>query len=443
MSPSTLSRSSSPGACSARPGPARPGPGAAPATIEYLAHPQSRTGRLRHPANGSAEEPPPKCRLHTSSTPGPVARRRGPPSRPRPPRRRQRRGAVQCQTTAPRCAPAEVPRPVLHRGPRPRTHRDPSATQNRMAPPREDRRPQHGRARHRPTRLQHPPPAHVTPDDEHQGRAERMPRRPQASPASPTIATTTKTAEHTRPQSPFTRRCGASSPRERRTRPETIRCLKRHIAREIYQLLTHQVPHGPTCADTATNTAPPSTPQPKPSTPTPPASQHSNEASTTTATSPNATNNTSSKSRLDKHRSITVDTIIAWSDDPRLAPHRPGLKRPIEGTNNLLQVLRRTAHGFTNPTQLRSPRHPRDIITPTGASNPQSHINAQGHCSVQFLILWRTSVLTKRAQLEHENEPTSAVEPESRRSWKKLLMINVVTVIVAPFVERAVDDLFF
>ena len=31
------------------------------------------------------------------------------------------------------------------------------------------------------------------------------------------------------------------------------------------------------------------------------------------------------------------------------------------------------------PHQLRSPRHPRDIMTPTGASNPQSHINAQGH----------------------------------------------------------------
>ena len=44
-----------------------------------------------------------------------------------------------------------------------------------------------------------------------------------------------------------------------------------------------------------------------------------------------------------------VDTFIAWSDEI-LAWHRSG--RPsngrIEGTNNLLQVLRRTAHGFTN-----------------------------------------------------------------------------------------------
>lgn len=45
-----------------------------------------------------------------------------------------------------------------------------------------------------------------------------------------------------------------------------------------------------------------------------------------------------------------VDTIIAWGDEI-LAFHDTG--RPsngrIEGTNNLLQVLRRVAHGFTNP----------------------------------------------------------------------------------------------
>ena len=45
-----------------------------------------------------------------------------------------------------------------------------------------------------------------------------------------------------------------------------------------------------------------------------------------------------------------VDTIIAWSDQI-LDWHSAG--RPsngrIEGTNNLLQVLRRVAHGFTNP----------------------------------------------------------------------------------------------
>ena len=46
----------------------------------------------------------------------------------------------------------------------------------------------------------------------------------------------------------------------------------------------------------------------------------------------------------------TVDTFIAWSDEI-LNWHcagRPSNGR-IEGINNLLQVLRRTAHGFTNP----------------------------------------------------------------------------------------------
>ena len=46
----------------------------------------------------------------------------------------------------------------------------------------------------------------------------------------------------------------------------------------------------------------------------------------------------------------TVDTFIAWSDEILNWHHtgRPSNGR-IEGTNNLLQVLRRTAHGFTNP----------------------------------------------------------------------------------------------
>ena len=50
-----------------------------------------------------------------------------------------------------------------------------------------------------------------------------------------------------------------------------------------------------------------------------------------------------------------VDTFIAWSDEI-LAWHHTG--RPsngrIEGTNNLLQVLRRTAHGFTNPANFEA-----------------------------------------------------------------------------------------
>ena len=40
--------------------------------------------------------------------------------------------------------------------------------------------------------------------------------------------------------------------------------------------------------------------------------------------------------------------------NPRLAPHQPPSNGRIEGYNNLLQVLRRTAHGFTNPTNFQA-----------------------------------------------------------------------------------------
>ncbi len=45
-----------------------------------------------------------------------------------------------------------------------------------------------------------------------------------------------------------------------------------------------------------------------------------------------------------------VDTIIARSDEILAWHHTDRASNGrIEGTNNLLQVLRRTAHGFTNP----------------------------------------------------------------------------------------------
>ena len=53
---------------------------------------------------------------------------------------------------------------------------------------------------------------------------------------------------------------------------------------------------------------------------------------------------------LPEFHSIVV-TIIAWSDET-LAWHQTN-RMPngrIESINNLLQVLRRTVHGFTNPT---------------------------------------------------------------------------------------------
>ena len=51
----------------------------------------------------------------------------------------------------------------------------------------------------------------------------------------------------------------------------------------------------------------------------------------------------------------TVDTFIAWSDEILAWHHTDRASNGrIEGTNNLLQVLRRTAHGFTNPTNFEA-----------------------------------------------------------------------------------------
>ena len=52
--------------------------------------------------------------------------------------------------------------------------------------------------------------------------------------------------------------------------------------------------------------------------------------------------------RIPEYREI-VDTIIAWGEEI-LAYHtsRRVSNGPLEGINNLLQVLRRVAHGFTN-----------------------------------------------------------------------------------------------
>ena len=46
-----------------------------------------------------------------------------------------------------------------------------------------------------------------------------------------------------------------------------------------------------------------------------------------------------------------VDTVIAWGDEILARHHcgRPSNGR-LEGANNLLQVIRRVAHGFTNPS---------------------------------------------------------------------------------------------
>ena len=77
---------------------------------------------------------------------------------------------------------------------------------------------------------------------------------------------------------------------EREKRTEIIRCLKRHIAREVYRRLTNPPPT-PNCATGANR---PTSPSPEPLTnsePNPAASRHSNSAETTTITSPPDTRN--------------------------------------------------------------------------------------------------------------------------------------------------------
>ena len=97
---------------------------------------------------------------------------------------------------------------------------------------------------------------------------------------------------------------------EGKTRKEIIRCLKRHIAREIYHLLSNPHPtlHGNDLRCLRKTPEQPSTTPPKPSEPTQHASPNSNEANTTTTTSPPATTNGSppspTQTRFDKHRSI-------------------------------------------------------------------------------------------------------------------------------------------
>ena len=50
---------------------------------------------------------------------------------------------------------------------------------------------------------------------------------------------------------------------------------------------------------------------------------------------------------------------------------------PLEGINNLLQVLRRVAHGFTNYDKLRSPGNPRNMSPTPSASTAKTHDFAQ------------------------------------------------------------------
>ena len=65
----------------------------------------------------------------------------------------------------------------------------------------------------------------------------------------------------------------------------------------------------------------------------------------------------------------TVDTIIAWTDEILNWHHsRPGLQRQNRGNQQPAPSAQAHRPRLHQPTQLRSPRHPRDIMTPTPAT---------------------------------------------------------------------------
>ena len=52
--------------------------------------------------------------------------------------------------------------------------------------------------------------------------------------------------------------------------------------------------------------------------------------------------------QIPEYHSI-VDTILNWSTEILAWQHNQRSNGPLEGINNLIQTLRRTAHEFTNP----------------------------------------------------------------------------------------------
>ena len=69
-----------------------------------------------------------------------------------------------------------------------------------------------------------------------------------------------------------------------------------------------------------------------------------------------------------------VDTIIAWGAQI-LAYHtsRRATNGPLEGINNLHQVLRRVAHGFTNYDNYAARGNPRNMSPTPSASTAKTH----------------------------------------------------------------------
>ena len=154
----------------------------------------------RHPRHRRGDRHPGRGRLHRSPRHrGPVARRRGPPSRPRPAEATtattatRSRSCWQCQTTAPRCeqAPPESSSPCApsrraSAGPAPRRTKHgsrPCSATSKPNGPTSRRSPTPTRCEQSSTSPDttttpacglHASLGYVTPDDEHQGRGERI-----------------------------------------------------------------------------------------------------------------------------------------------------------------------------------------------------------------------------------------------------------------------------
>ena len=81
--------------------------------------------------------------------------------------------------------------------------------------------------------------------------------------------------------------------------------------------------------------------------------------------------------QIPEYRDI-VDTIITWGEEI-LASHtsRRATNGPLEGINNLFQVLRRVAHGFTNCDNYAAPRSSRNMSPAPTTAAPETHGVAQ------------------------------------------------------------------
>ena len=99
--------------------------------------------------------------------------------------------------------------------------------------------------------------------------------------------------------------------------------------------------------------------------------------------------------QIPEYRDV-VDKIIAWGQE--ILAYHPGRRAsngPLKGINNLLQVLRRVAHRFTNYQKLRRPRAPRNMTATPAPERPKptksrSH-NVFLYPSRPCLHLWYSS----------------------------------------------------